>query len=578
MKSAQIGATEMINNAVGYYIDQDPAPMLVVQPTLDLAGVWSKDRLAPMLRDTPALRGKVRPSRSRDADNTILHKAFPGGHVSAAGANSAVSLRGRPIRVLFCDEVDGYPPSAGAEGDPISLALKRTRTFWNRKVIYTSTPTCKGLSRIEAAYDASDKRRLWVPCPHCGEPQVLRWAQVDFKAFGEDEPGYICEHCAAAWDESDRLAAIAGGHFRADRPFKGIAGFRLWEIYSPWSSMAEIVDDFKQKKDHREQLRVFVNTTLGETFEEEGEGAEPTGLFARREKYTDVPLRAVVLTCGVDVHGDRLEYEVVAWAPNLESWGIHFGVIHEDPEKPEAWQRLDRALLKRYPHESGLVMRVSAACIDAGDGKHTEAVLRFCKGKQGRRVWAIKGGSGQGRPLWPLRASRSSKRSVGRVPLFVLGVDAGKETLYSRLALEPPSPGEPAPGYCHFPLSYDEEYFAQLCAETVTTRYSHGFPTRVWVKTRPRNEALDCRVYAMAALEGLNPDLKRMAAKLARQVAARRKRLGDEPEAEPEADTAAEPQLEVEEKPPPAKEPPAVVRRRLAHRRRRPGFVGGWNS
>ena len=178
MSSAQIGKTEMVNNLVGFHVAQDPSPILVVQPTLDMAQTWSKDRLAPMLRDTPALQNLVKDPRSRDSGNTTLHKVFPGGHITACGANSPSSLASRPIRVVLCDEVDRYPVSAGTEGDPVSLAKKRAATFWNRKILLVSTPTNKGASRIEMSYEESDQRKYYVPCQHCGHKQIMAWSNV----------------------------------------------------------------------------------------------------------------------------------------------------------------------------------------------------------------------------------------------------------------------------------------------------------------------------------------------------------------------------------------------------------------
>ena len=260
MSSAQVGKTEILNNIVGYHIHQDPAPILCVQPTVEMGKTWSKDRLAPMLRDTPALRGRVKDARSRDAGNTTQHKQFPGGHITIAGANSAAGLASRPIRVVLLDEVDRYPPSAGSEGDPVRLATKRTTTFWNRKILLTSTPTIKGLSRIELAFESSDKRRFWVPCPHCGEFQVLAWSGVKFAPLG-----YQCAGCQGLWTDTQRWWAVARGEWRAEGESKGVAGFHLNELYSPWVTTAEMVESFLEAKKSPETLKTWVKTTLGET-------------------------------------------------------------------------------------------------------------------------------------------------------------------------------------------------------------------------------------------------------------------------------------------------------------------------
>ncbi len=242
MSSAQIGKTEIINNVVGYHIHLDPSPILLLQPTLEMAEAWSKDRFAPMLRDTEALRGLVKDPRARDSGNTLLHKRFPGGHITMAGANSPSSLASRPIRLVLCDEVDRYPASAGTEGDPVSLAKKRSTTFWNRKLLLTSTPTIKGASRIEAAFEQSDQRRFHVPCLHCGEYQALTWHQVKWESDSErhrvETAHYECGQCGAALYDSDKPEMLSAGIWIATAPFTGTAGFHISELYSPWVTLA----------------------------------------------------------------------------------------------------------------------------------------------------------------------------------------------------------------------------------------------------------------------------------------------------------------------------------------------------
>ena len=266
MTSAQIGKTAMIENVIGYYVTQDPSPILCLQPTLEMAATFSKDRLAPMLRDTPALRGLVKDARARDSGNTQLHKQFPGGHITMTGANSPANLASRPIRIVLCDEVDRYPESAGTEGDAVALATKRTATFWNRKMLVTSTPTIKNLSRIEQAFLGSDQRRYWVPCPDCGEHQLLKWANVKWDEGKTETAHYVCEHCGSCIDEQHKPAMLAAGEWRADAVFRGIAGFHLNEIYSLWRRWSEMAADFLTAKHAgSEMLKAFVNTSLGET-------------------------------------------------------------------------------------------------------------------------------------------------------------------------------------------------------------------------------------------------------------------------------------------------------------------------
>lgn len=566
MSSAQVGKTEIINNVVGYHIDQDPAPILIVHPTLEMGQAWSKDRLSPMLRDSPALKGRVADSKARDSGNTILHKIFQGGHLTVSGANSPASLASRPIRIVLLDEIDRYPPSAGAEGDPVNLATKRSTTFWNRKRIMTSTPTIKGASRIEAAWEESDKRRYFVPCPDCGEWQILKWSQVQWPETeaGEHDPAgafYVCEHCGTCWDDVMRWRAVRAGEWRATANFKGVAGFHLNEIYSPWVKMADMAAAFLEAKKLPETLKTFVNTSLGETWEDKGETIEGDDLKDRGEPFgsEELPAGVVVLTAGVDVQDDRLECEVVGWGRDDESWSIEYQTFPGDPSGRELWDTLEDFLFKSYQHANGVRLQIVAAAIDSG-GHHTQAVYRFCKPKkmQRRRIWAIKGMGGQGRAVWPAKPSRNN---VGRVPLYILGVDAAKEMVYSRLAIE-----NPGPGYCHFPDTYEEHYFDQLTGEKVITKYKMGIPTRQWVlkSASQRVEALDCRVYALAAWLGLNADMVKLAVRLEKKAAAlEAPPPEDEPEAEPE--------------PPPELRRSAPKRKsKLSRRPRRGGFVKGW--
>ena len=503
MKSAQVGATEILNNMVGYHIHQDPAPILVLQPTLEMGQTWSKDRLSPMLRDSPALKGKVKAPRSKNSGNTLMHKDFTGGTISICGANSAASLASRPIRCVFADEVDRYPASAGTEGDPVSLAKKRTTTFWNSMLILTSTPTVKGVSRIELEFDQSDQRYFYVPCPHCGEMQRLRWSGV---TWTKDDDGnglpstarYACEKCGGLWSEIERHIAVKRGEWRATKPANGRAGFHLSELYSPWSTIESMVQTFLEAGKSPELLQAFVNTALGESWEEQGETVDGVGLYGRREVYAaQVPMDALLLTAGVDIQRDRIEMEVVAWGDGEESWCVDYLVLPGDTSRPDVWQDLDDCLQANYTHESGSAMHITAACIDSGD--QTTVVYGFVKPRQSRRIYAVKGIAGPGRPV--VKMSRRQKgRKTRDVDLVQIGVDDAKRLIHARLEIE-----DPGPGYCHFSTDRDEEYFAQLTAEKLVTKYIRGFPTKVWVKTRQRNESLDCRVYAFAALKILNP-------------------------------------------------------------------------
>ena len=504
MKSSQVGWTEILNNAVGYFIDQDPAPILLIQPTLEMAASWSTDRLAPMIRDTPALTGKVADPRSRDSGNTLLHKRFAGGHLTVAGANSPAGLASRPIRVLLCDEVDRFPVSAGAEGDPFELGRKRTTTFGNRRVLRGSTPTIKGLSRIENAFEQSDQRFFFVPCPHCGEFQRLLWGGPEHP-FGvkwpEGKPElavYVCQHCAAEIEESAKPEMLRAGEWRSTKPSNGVAGFHISELYSPWVTWGQMATDFLRKKKLPETLQNFVNTSLGETWEDQGEKIEAKGLESRREPYTSasLPPGVVLLTVGTDVQDDRVEAFVYGWGRDEECWRIEHLVIRGDPGARALWTEHDALLRRRFTTDDGRTLAIEACCVDSG-GHFTEAVYHYCHDRKRYRVWAIKGVAGPGRPAWSKRPSRGGKL---RVDLWPIGVDTIKDVIYGRLKRV----SEPGPGYFHFDAGADEAFFDQLTSEVIVHAVKQGRRIRVW-KPRAqgvRQEGLDGTVYAYAAMIG----------------------------------------------------------------------------
>jgi phage terminase large subunit GpA-like protein len=496
MSSAQVGKTEVLLNISGYYIHQDPSPILLLQPTLDMAKAFSKDRLAPMVRDTPALRGKVKDARSRDSDNTILHKQFPGGHITIAGANSPASLASRPIRVVLCDEVDRYPPSVGTEGDPVNLARKRTATFHNRRIVLTSTPTTRHFSRIETAYEQSDRRHYLVPCPACGHRQRLTWELVRWPDGAPDEAAIHCGECDARWSEAQRQKAIAHGQWQATADFRGVAGFHLSELYSPWSTPADVALSFLEAKaGGPELLKTWVNTSLGESWEEEGEGVEPHVLERRVEDWGELaPAEVLAVTIGVDVQADRLELEIVGWGVGEESWSLDYQVLIGEPVNDEVWQELAEIATARISTADGRSLTPAGVVVDSG--YLPKRVYAFTRGR--RYAWPGKGMAGPGRPVAEtgLRRLRRQARSdrTGDAKPEPIGVDEAKAILYRRLSMS-----TPGPGYCHFPAR-DTEYFLQLTGEKRVQRYRRGVPYPAWIATRPRVEALDCRVYAYAAL------------------------------------------------------------------------------
>lgn len=527
MSAAQIGKTDaFILNTLGYYMDYSPAPIMVMQPTLDMGQTFSKDRLAPMLRDTPKLTDKV-DTKSRYAGNTIMKKNFPGGHVTIVGANSASSLASRPIKVLLADEVDRYPASAGTEGDPLSLAQKRQTTFWDYKTVMVSTPVIKGQSRIEKEFEHSTKEEWNVPCPECGHYQPLVWEGVVFdKDNPRGEVRYRCERCGVLSTERQWKDQSINGKFVPENPDAEARGFHLNTLASTFCGWNEIVQKFIIAKEQLDQgnpegMKVWVNTELGEPWEEQGEHVDETELFNRREIYdAEVPEDVLVLTAGVDVQDDRFEVEVVGWGVGKENWGIRYQKIFGDMLKDQVWEDLDNFLLSTFHKKDGTALRIIAVCIDSG-GHHTDQVYRFTKKRFERRVFAIKGKGGAEVPY--IRNPTTSNRV--KTPLFIIGVDAGKSMLYQRLKVE-----SKGPNYCHFPSNeeagYTETYFKGLTSEKMVVRFRKGRSVVVWeVKdsAHKRNEPLDLRNYATAALEITNPVLQKAEVG---SVAARQRQTG----------------------------------------------------
>lgn len=499
MKGAQVGGTEVILNFAGYIMAHAPAPAILVQPSVEMAKRFSKQRLDSLIENSPVLRSRVKDPRSRDSGNTMLMKEFPGGVLIMTGANSAVGLRSLPARFVLADELDGWPLDADGEGDPLSLAVKRAAMFGSkRRILAVSTPTVEGHSRIEALFKESDQRRFFVPCPRCGHMQFLVWDNVKWPEGKPLEARYRCAECEYLIANHEKSYMLPRGEWRATADGDGrTRGYHLPSQYAPVGSISwgELARDFVAASKSRELLQVFVNTVLGETWRDEATiPVEADALHARRAAYVDAPNGVVVVTCGVDVQDDRLELELVGWGRDEESWGLGYHVLHGDPGAPDVWGDLDRLLARQVQHESGPMLPVSAACIDSG-GHHSESVYQFCWPRMPRRIWAVKGVSGFGRPVFPRKASKG----FNKAPLFLVGVDAAKEKVYSKLRV-----GEPGPGFCHFPLGYSRDYFEMLTAERISTRQRNGFPERVWIKPGgARNEALDCRAYALAALHGL---------------------------------------------------------------------------
>jgi len=519
MVGSQLGKSEGVLNMLGYFVDQDPSPILLVLPTIEAVEAFSKERIDPTFRATPALRGKLEGGEgergsSRKSNQTIRLKAFPGGYLAMAGANAPTGLASRPIRVVLCDEVDRFPESAGTEGDPIRLARQRTSNFHNRKIVLVSTPTIDGVSKIQSWHAQGDQRQFLVPCPHCGVCQVLRWERTCYKNAAEErdfeQVHYLCEACERPIEERHKPAMLAAGEWVAQQPGGRIASFGdLSALYSPWVKWATLAEEWCAANDDHDRrgLQEFVNLRLGQPWVEHQQTIQVEYLERRREYYgPELPAGIVLLTAGVDVQDDRIEFEVVGWGPGKESWGVEYVRLMGDPGQPTVWQLLDGQLARTWPTEDGRRLQVVTACVDSG-GHHTSEVYEYCRAREARRVWAVKGKGGADVPP----TSKESRSNRFRAALFTLGVDQLKGVLMSWLLLD-----HPGPGHTHFPREpergYDAGYFRGLLSEKRVVIQRGGSKRIEWKKIADRNEPLDCRVYATAALEILHPNLEALAA------------------------------------------------------------------
>lgn len=526
MGSSQWGKTSIALNVISYHIKHDPCAILAVFPTLDpMATDFATNRLEPSIEASPALQACFNKKKSKDAQNTKLSKRFRGGSLAMAGANSAASLAARATRLLYLDEVDRYPLELPGEGSTISIAMKRTTTFRRRKrILMTSSPTTEG-APIHEWYERGDQRKYYVCCPECSVMHPYEWANV---RWDHDDPKTARMHCPGCdhpIDDALRIALLdpaRGAQWRATAPQRResrIVSFHMWEAYSPLASLSEVVANFlsatkKKKAGDRSELHTWVNTSLGEPVPaDDGEGVESSSLLLRREQPTpevDVPFGACCLTMGVDVQDNRLELLVIGWGPGEESWIVNRETLPGDTSQPGPWALLDEVLDAPYRHAGGQLLHIQATCIDSA-GHRTTLVYDYAEKKASRRVYAIVGRSGQ-RPIVSSPSPKKWGRNPQKVPLYTIGVDAAKGLIMDRLKVT-----ERGNGYVHLPHAdwCDEEFAAQLTSERLVRRKVRGLTIQMWQKTRPRNEALDCAVYATAAMRLLNPRLAIMAAQLA---------------------------------------------------------------
>jgi phage terminase large subunit GpA-like protein len=516
MKGAQLGGTECGNNWIGYVVHHAPGPMLAVQPTVELAKRFSQQRIDPLIDECPALRERVASARSRDSGNTVLSKEFPAGILVMTGANSAVGLRSMPARYLFLDETDAYPPSADEEGDPVALAEARTRTFsWRRKVLLVSTPTIRGLSRIEREFETSDQRRYFVPCPRCQAMQWLRFDRLRWEPSKPETVKYHCEACEQPIREHGKTAMLARGEWRATAVSADplTIGFHISSLYSPvgWLSWERIAREWEAAQGSDEAKRSFRNGVLGETWVESGEAPDWRRIADRREEYRrgTVPRGGLFLTAGADVQRDRIEVDVWAWGRGLESWLVDRITIEGGPERASTWSALSELLTASWLHADGMSLTLARLAVDTG--YETAAVYAWARAQGFGRVLPVKGADGFDRsapvsgPTW-VEASEGATKVKRGARLWRVSVAVFKSETYRLLRLDRPTAEEAAAGpthpagYIHLPGAIDTEWCKQLVGEQlVTVKTKRGFTRLEWQKLRERNEALDCRVYARAA-------------------------------------------------------------------------------
>lgn len=569
----QVAKTESGLNWIGYVIHHAPGPMLIVEPTVDMAKKFSKQRLTPMIEECPSLLERIRPSRSRDSGNTMFVKEFDGGILMLAGANSSAALRGMPVRFLFCEELDTWEDQ---DGDALAIAQSCTNNFPNRKIALFGNPTVLGASRIHDEYLRGDQRRYFIPCPRCGHRDFLTWQgfadHVQRKegghhriAFSRDEENgrvleawMVCSACEGRVDEHEKKAMFEAGEWRSTAPGDGITkSYHLSSLYSPFGfkTWYACAIEFVAAKGDPSKLRAFVNEVLGEAWEERSEKIEPHAIVSRRERWeAEVPVGVGVIVAGADVQIDRIELCWWGYGEAEEAWILQMDTLRGDPAQPQVWAALDRALLRTFRHESGRMMPIEAACIDTG-GRHTEQAYQFCVTRWARRVFAVKGdGHLRGVPI----VGRPSTNNRYRCPLFLLCVDTAKATIMSRLRLPRPGPAEPRAGFIHIPEWYDEDLASQLTAEVPVLKYHGGKVIRTWQerKSGSPNEQLDMAVYALSALhilDGMERGMIKQLGELAQTWAA--------PPAGP---------------PPPAPEPEGMKVPSALVRPRSRGWVNSW--
>lgn len=577
-KSTQVAGTESGLNWIGYVFDRAPAPMLVVQPTVEIGELFSKQRLQPMIDESPRLRAIIPPARSRDSGNTTLVKEFPGGLLRITGSNSAAGLRSMPAKYLFLDEVDAYEQDVEGEGDPVTLAERRTSTFPRRKILLVSTPTIKGVSRIDREYEASDQRRYHVPCPHCGEKQHLKWPNLRWDE-SLTRVWYVCEHNGCMIEEHHKTRMLEAGEWVATYPGREVAGFHINALYTPIGLGDTWLDHAKRwltAQGDPALLKSFVNTILGEAWEDRSSQIKPHELLARAEPYRlrTVPAGCLLLTAGIDVQDDRFAVQIVGWGRGERCWIIDWFELPADTSREDEWERLDSVLLAQvYRNQFGVDLRIVAAAVDTG-GHQTHQAYNWVRLRRHRGVFAVKGSSIANKPVVsrPTRQDINWRGKVVKdgVELYSVGVDTAKSVLMARLLGD--GKVDVTQRLIHFSQELPEDYYQQLTAEVFDPVKNR------WVKRRGqlRNEALDTWVYAYFA--ALQPTVRLHMLREAdwqRLESVIEPKTGDlfaTPPEPPPRDEGLKPLIE------PPRPPAPTSGRSALQRPRKGGFATGWRK
>lgn len=598
IKGTQLGFTEVGINWFGHSVHIDPAPMMMFLPTIDVAKRHSKMKVAPVIEETPVLNERIQKPREKDSGNTTLMKEFPGGALIIAGANSAAPLRNISIKKLMLDEIDAYEEDLDEEGDTCSIAEKRTDGFGDERKIYKlSTPTLKG-SKIDKEFNNSDQRHFYLPCPLCGQAQVLKWESLRFSHENwqlDSEVLYECEHCHGHFPEYRKTWMMENGEWRPHNPGHRHRGYKLSSLYSPigFLSWREIVEEWLSAKADNDiaALKTWTNTRLAEPWDDSlASDIDSDSLLNRREQYGPVvPWQALLLIASVDTQDDRLECMVKAWGPKEESWMMEHRVFWGNPAEPELWNDLDEYLKAPWLHASGAVMHIACTTIDSG-GHHAQSVYDFVKPRQRRRVYAVKGSQLTARPI----VGKPSTNNKGKVLLYAVGTDTAKDLIFGRLGLVAlprmeeefyrpltDQPLEVCPGRMHFCMECDEEYFAQLTGETTEPppakkKRSRGIRKKArmrYVQVRERVEILDLEVYNLAGLKILNPKWEALRDRIVEQAKKAKEEMeimtdvAEELEQDPERSVAATRDLTVQK---------VSLKQKAPARPRRGGWVSRW--